>query len=156
MSILSEQDIDERNFRDSNFNKMIKLNQLLKSVTYFFVTILIFFDVKSLCQTIAADNPKLELKNVSKAFYVDDVAYDLVDAENVVYLYYETVENRRSKSFLTTSTREILVHLNNSQKVIILKFTLFFKKRLLWVINSVTRFGDLLDFRQLFKAFGNN
>ena len=156
MSILSEQDIDERNFRDSNFNKMIKLNQLLKSVTYFFVTILIFFDVKSLCQTIAADNPKLELKNVSKAFYVDDVAYDLVDAENVVYLYYETVDNRRSKSFLTTSTREILVHLNNSQKVIILKFTLFFKKRLLWVINSVTRFGDLLDFRQLFKAFGNN
>ena len=156
MSILSEQDIDERNFSDSNFNKMIKLNQLLKSVTYFFVTILIFFDVKSLCQTIAADNPKLELKNVSKAFYVDDVAYDLVDAENVVYLYYETVDNRRSKSFLTTSTREILVHLNNSQKVIILKFTLFFKKRLLWVINSVTRFGDLLDFRQLFKAFGNN
>ena len=156
MSILSEQDIDERNFSDSNFNKMIKLNQLLKSVTYFFVTILIFFDVKSLCQTIAADNPKLELKNVSKAFYVDDVAYDLVDAENVVYLYYETVENRRSKSFLTTSTREILVHLNNSQKVIILKFTLFFKKRLLWVTNSVTRFGDLLDFRQRFKAFGNN
>ena len=156
MSILSEQDIDERNFSDSNFNKMIKLNQLLKSVTYFFVTILIFFDVKSLCQTIAADNPKLELKNVSKAFYVDDVAYDLVDAENVVYLYYETVENRRSKSFLTTSTREILVHLNNSQKVIILKFTLFFKKRLLWVTNSVTRFGDLLDFRQRFIAFGNN
>ena len=26
----------------------------------------------------------------------------------------------------------------------------------LWPIFSVTRFGDLLDFGQLFKAFGNN
>ena len=26
----------------------------------------------------------------------------------------------------------------------------------LYVISSVTRLGDLLDFGQLFKAFGNN
>ena len=26
----------------------------------------------------------------------------------------------------------------------------------LWLLNSVTRLGDLLDFVQVFKAFGNN
>ena len=29
-------------------------------------------------------------------------------------------------------------------------------KRQTWYTNSVTRLGDLLDFGQIFKAFGNN
>ena len=39
----------------------------------------------------------------------------------------------------------------------ILKFyTSFLPRYLLWKETSVTRLGNLLDFGQLFKAFGNN
>ena len=67
--------------------------------------------------------------NMSKAFYVDDVGYDIVDAENVVRLFYESVAQRRlsgerrkvtsssaaaSTSASSSTMDEIVVHLNSN------------------------------------------
>ena len=67
--------------------------------------------------------------NISKAFYVDDVGYDIFDAENVVRIFYESVvqgrlndvgvgEKRRKVASASTSkmTEELSAHLNNSSR----------------------------------------
>jgi hypothetical protein len=68
-------------------------------------------------------------KNISRAFWVDDVAYSLTDAENFVCLYYDSVASRRldriSETFQqkTSSDETTSRHMDDSQKVPILNNT---------------------------------
>jgi hypothetical protein len=96
--------------------------RLRRQIVFVVVAILLLCDATFLNDVASdADVDVDKIYNVSKAFYVDDVAYDIFDAENVVCLFYENVDNRRFKSrrqnVSSTSTQEILIHLNKSQKV---------------------------------------
>ena len=42
-----------------------------------------------------SDEIEKVFKNISGAFWVDDVAYSLTEAEHLVFLYYESVASRR-------------------------------------------------------------
>ena len=72
--------------------------------------------------SISAEIEKV-FKNISRAFWVDDVAYSLTDAENFVCLYYDSVASRKLEKIPENFQQKISSEetsanrQNNSQKV---------------------------------------